>query len=109
MDLRKVALIELVESSGIGELEVGRRGTDQDHRASSAAAQTVMVNAAPMSVPSSAAPVLSAPLVPAEAEGHIVKSPMVGTFYRAAFQARKRLSRSVTACKSATRCASSKR
>ena len=86
MDLRKVkTLIELVESSGIGELEI-QEGEERIRitRASPAAAQTVMVNAAPMSLPPSAAPVLSAPLAPAEPEGHIVKSPMVGTFYRAA-------------------------
>jgi acetyl-CoA carboxylase biotin carboxyl carrier protein len=89
MDLRKVkTLIELVESSGIGELEI-QEGEERIRitRASSAAAQTVMVNAAPMPLPQSAAPVLPAtlvPVAPTEPEGHIVKSPMVGTFYRAA-------------------------
>jgi len=89
MDLRKVkTLIELVESSGIGELEI-QEGEERIRitRASSATAQTVMVNAAPMSLPPSAGPVLPStlvPIAPAEPEGHVVKSPMVGTFYRAA-------------------------
>ena len=58
MDLRKVkTLIELVESSGIGELEI-QEGEERIRitRASSATAQTVMVNAAPMSLPPSAGP-----------------------------------------------------
>ncbi len=82
MDLRKVkTLIELVESSGIGELEI-QEGEERVRitRAISPQAQTVTLNAAPTPQAAFAA----APAPPVEPEGHIVKSPMVGTFYRAA-------------------------
>jgi acetyl-CoA carboxylase biotin carboxyl carrier protein len=90
MDLRKVkTLIELVESSGIGELEI-QEGEERIRitRAPPTPAQTVMVNASPLPLPSlQASPALPAsvsPAIAAEPEGHTVKSPMVGTFYRAA-------------------------
>lgn len=90
MDLRKVkTLIELVESSGIGELEI-QEGEERIRitRAPPAVAQTVMVNAAPLPAPAvlatPALPSSIVPVTPAEPEGHVVKSPMVGTFYRAA-------------------------
>jgi len=90
MDLRKLkTLIDLVETSGIAELEI-QEGEERVRitRALAPAAQTVMMHA-PMSGPPSAAPAAApAPVVPepvAEAPaGHVVKSPMVGTFYRAA-------------------------
>ena len=90
MDLRKLkTLIELVESSGIGELEIQEgeervritRGVAPGAAASAPA--PVYATAAPSAVPASAA-VAEAPAVPAESEGHLVKSPMVGTFYRSA-------------------------
>ena len=90
MDLRKLkTLIELVESSGIGELEIQEgeervritRGVAPGAVASAPA--PVYATAAPSAVPASAA-VAEAPAVPAESEGHLVKSPMVGTFYRSA-------------------------
>ena len=90
MDLRKLkSLIELFESSDIGELEIAE------------GEERVRITRAPQSGPSSAtvqatpqAQVVVAgtpakpqepapPVVPVEAEGHVVKSPMVGTFYRA--------------------------
>ena len=91
MDLRKLkTLIELVESSGIAELEI-EEGEERVRItravASSAAASTVVL---PASLPLAAAPAVAAPVPltappPAvEAEGHQVRSPMVGTFYRAA-------------------------
>jgi len=90
MDLRKVkTLIELVESSGIGELEI-QEGEERIRitRAPPAAAQSVLVNSSPLPASASAtAPALppsALPVTPAEPEGHVVKSPMVGTFYRAA-------------------------
>src|SRR4051812_3903651 len=90
MDLRKVkTLIELVESSGIGELEI-QEGEERIRitRSPPVAAPTVMV-ATPMAtaaapIESQALTAPSAPAAPAEPEGHVVKSPMVGTFYRAA-------------------------
>jgi len=92
MDLRKLkTLIELVESSGIAELEI-EEGEERVRItravAASPAASTVVLPVASLRVPAqvSAAPVLAAapPVSAAEAEGHQVKSPMVGTFYRAA-------------------------
>ena len=88
MDLRKLkTLIELVESSGIAELEI-EEGEERVRitRAvsASAAASTVVL---PASLPVAAPPATAAPppaAPPPEAEGHQVRSPMVGTFYRAA-------------------------
>jgi len=89
MDLRKLkTLIELVESSGIGELEIQEgeervritRGVAPGAAASAPA--PVYATAAPLAAPAPA-PAAQAPAVPAESEGHLVKSPMVGTFYRA--------------------------
>jgi acetyl-CoA carboxylase biotin carboxyl carrier protein len=71
MDLRKLkTLIELVESSGIAELEI-QEGEERVRitRALGRGA-TAATAAEPATVP--------------EPEGHLVKSPMVGTFYRAA-------------------------
>lgn len=90
MDLRKLkTLIELVENSGIAELELTE---GEEHvrisRMSSVSAPAVQHHyaAAPMAAPAPAAPAAaaSAPAAPAAPEGHIVKSPMVGSFYRAA-------------------------
>jgi acetyl-CoA carboxylase biotin carboxyl carrier protein len=89
MDLRKLkTLIELVESSGIGELEI-QEGEERVRITRAAAhapapppAGTVYAAAAPAPAPA-AAPVEAAP-PSVEPEGHFVKSPMVGTFYRAA-------------------------
>jgi acetyl-CoA carboxylase biotin carboxyl carrier protein len=88
MDLRKLkTLIELVENSGIAELELTE---GEEHvrisRASSIAAPVQhMYAAAPQHAPAPAAApaVAAAPAEPAQPEGHVVKSPMVGTFYRA--------------------------
>jgi acetyl-CoA carboxylase biotin carboxyl carrier protein len=91
MDLRKLkTLIELVETSGIAELEI-QEGEERVRitRALAPSAHTVMMHA-PMAQATQAAPAAApaaAAAVPAVAEeptGHVVKSPMVGTFYRAA-------------------------
>ena len=88
MDLRKLkTLIELVEASGIAELEIseGEERVRITRTVASAAQQ--MYAPAPqqvMAAPVAAAPVAAEPAKPAEAEGHVVKSPMVGTFYRSA-------------------------
>ena len=87
MDLRKLkTLIELVETSGIAELEI-QEGEERVRitRAGSQAQQTVMLAppvAAPAAAPAAPAPV--EPAAPPAPEGHVVKSPMVGTFYRSA-------------------------
>jgi acetyl-CoA carboxylase biotin carboxyl carrier protein len=87
MDLRKLkTLIELVENSGIAELELTE---GEEHvrisRASSVAAPVQHVYAAaPQAAPApAAASAPAAPAAPAVPEGHVVKSPMVGSFYRA--------------------------
>lgn len=89
MDLRKLKkLIDLVEESGISELEL-TEGEEKVRisRALMHGAAPVMHYAAPAQQPvqASAAPASAAaqPEAAPAAEGHIVKSPMVGTFYRA--------------------------
>ena len=92
MDLRKLkTLIELVESSGIGELEVQEgeervRITRAQTAASTAPAPATAIYATspPLAAPASAPASAEAPAPVIEPEGHFVKSPMVGTFYRAA-------------------------
>ena len=86
MDLRKLkTLIELVESSGIAELEIeeGEERVRITRAVASAgpASPPILPAGAPVVA---ALPVPVAPPSPVEAEGHQVKSPMVGTFYRAA-------------------------
>ena len=89
MDIRKIKkLIELVEESGIAELEITEgEESVRIHRGSSQAAAPVQYAApAPMAAPAAPAPVAAPAAAPAEPEapaGHTVKSPMVGTFYRA--------------------------
>jgi acetyl-CoA carboxylase biotin carboxyl carrier protein len=84
MDIRKIKkLIEIIEESGIAELEV--KEGEESIRISRYSANTVMtapVNYAP--APQSAAPALAAAPAEEKITGHIVKSPMVGTFYRSA-------------------------
>lgn len=93
MDLRKLkTLIELVETSGIAELEIQEGEERVRITRAPAAAPANMWHAVPMAPPPAAvaaANVAAAPInAPAVAEpeplGHVVKSPMVGTFYRAA-------------------------
>ena len=87
MDLRKLkTLIELVESSGIGELEIQEGEERVRITRASPPAPPQVVTAAPISV-AAALPAVAAPVAaptPAAPEGHLVKSPMVGTFYRSA-------------------------
>jgi acetyl-CoA carboxylase biotin carboxyl carrier protein len=93
MDLRKLkTLIELVESSGIAELEIQEgeervRITRSPPPGTMAAATTsVQLPAAAAQAGTAGMPGALAATAPAteEPEGHLVKSPMVGTFYRAA-------------------------
>ena len=86
MDIRKIKkLIELVEESGITELEVQEEeGTVRISRAAPAVAPAAIQYAAapvaPVAAPAAAAAPAEAPA--AEVSGHQVRSPMVGTFYR---------------------------
>jgi len=87
MDIRKIKkLIELLEESGIAELEI-KEGEESVRisRQASAVVQSVAPVAAPLAAPPAAAPVAATvPASTAEMNGHQVKSPMVGTFYEAA-------------------------
>ena len=95
MDLRKLKkLIDLVEESGIAELEV-TEGEEKvrivKHTVVAAAPQTYLVPPAPAGVAGAPAPREKTTAFDddledenEEAEGEVVKSPMVGTFYRAA-------------------------
>jgi acetyl-CoA carboxylase biotin carboxyl carrier protein len=89
MDLRKLKkLIDLVQESGISELEV-TEGEEKvriaKHYGAVAAAPQQYYAAAPAPLAAAGAPVASAVNLDDEdelPEGHVVKSPMVGTFYR---------------------------
>ncbi|MEL0067338.1 MAG: acetyl-CoA carboxylase biotin carboxyl carrier protein [Gammaproteobacteria bacterium] len=90
MDIRKVKkLIELLEESGIAEIEIkeGEESVRISRSSSLTAAPAPMVAAAPVAAPAVApAPAPAAPAAGNESavpSGHSVKSPMVGTFYRA--------------------------
>jgi acetyl-CoA carboxylase biotin carboxyl carrier protein len=92
MDLRKLkTLIDLVAESDIAELEVTEGESKVRIVKSSAAPQNQVVMMQPQGAPAqyapapAAAPVAAAAPVsaaPAEIKGHVVKSPMVGSFYR---------------------------
>lgn len=90
MDLRKLKkLIDLVQESGIAELEIteGEEKVKIVKGGAVTAAQPTMMMAAPMASapPRSTAAAGAAPAAeaePAAPEGHVVKAPMVGTFYR---------------------------
>ena len=93
MDIRKIKkLIELVEESGIAELEIAEgEESVRISRNGTAAPAPIQYAAAPMPAPAAApvAAVAEAPSAPAAAPaaaatpaGHHVLSPMVGTFYR---------------------------
>ncbi|WP_120997648.1 acetyl-CoA carboxylase biotin carboxyl carrier protein [Stutzerimonas urumqiensis] len=92
MDIRKVKkLIELLEESGIDELEI-HEGEESvrisRHSKQTAMHQPIYAQAAPAPAPAApaAAPASSTEAAaPAEAKlnGTVVRSPMVGTFYRA--------------------------
>jgi len=92
MDLRKLKkLIDLVQESGIAELEI----TEGEEKVKIVKGGVVSVSAAAPASPAPA-PEVRAPSAPAPAagppgadraagqEGHVVKAPMVGTFYRSA-------------------------
>ena len=90
MDLRKLkTLIDLVQNSGISELEISE-GEEKIRIAKhfvAPAPTTVMMSAPAPAAMGAAAPAAAngAPAVdaaPAEPEGKVVKAPMVGTFYR---------------------------
>jgi len=93
MDLRKLkTLIELVESSGIAELEIseGEERVRITRSLPPGSQPTPAGGVQPASAMTATAPAngtaagAGAPTPAPEPEGHVVKSPMVGTFYRSA-------------------------
>lgn len=88
MDLRKIkTLIDLVQQSGIAELEI-TEGEEKVRISRTGNGGQFMAPIAPTSVSLPAeyggptAQPVAAPAAPAEPAGHTIKSPMVGTFYR---------------------------
>lgn len=92
MDIRKVKkLIELLDESGIAEIEIteGEESVRISRYPANASAPAMI---APMQAPAAAAPAAAAPLPPVaapaaavepEEDGHSITTPMVGTFYSA--------------------------
>jgi acetyl-CoA carboxylase biotin carboxyl carrier protein len=88
MDLRKIkTLIDLVQQSGIAELEI-TEGEEKVRISRTGNGGQFMQPMAPTSVvlpadyAGGAAQAASAPAAAAVESGHVLKSPMVGTFYR---------------------------
>jgi acetyl-CoA carboxylase biotin carboxyl carrier protein len=87
MDIRKVKkLIELLEDSNVAEIEIHE---GEESVRISRTSGMVPVAAAPVAAPAPQPVAAAAPAAPAaepaaadEISGHVVKSPMVGTFYR---------------------------
>ena len=87
MDIRKVKkLIELLDESGIAEIEIteGEDSVRISRYSQNAAAPVAMSYAPPTAAPAAVAPA-AAEVAPAEPEeeGFLVPAPMVGTFYAA--------------------------
>ena len=84
MDLRKLkTLIDLVSDSNISELEITEaEGKVRIVKAGVPGSAKPMMMMAPPPAPAAAAPAAAVAAAPVET-GHFVKSPMVGTFYRA--------------------------
>ncbi len=91
MDTKEIQrLLDYIAKSPLAEVSIETEGLKVSVKKNSAVAQTVTVAAAP--APIAAAPVAAAPAAPAEAPAaapvadnlYTVKSPMIGTFYRAA-------------------------
>ncbi|MFB0982168.1 MAG: acetyl-CoA carboxylase biotin carboxyl carrier protein [Alteromonadaceae bacterium] len=84
MDIRKIKkLIELVQESGINELEISE-GEESVRicRGGTVVQAAPMMHAAPVAAPVTA--VATEAAAPAAISGHVVRSPMVGTFYASA-------------------------
>ena len=84
MDIRKVKkLIELLEESGIDELEIkeGEESVRISRHSKTPAAQQFYAPAPMAAAPAAAAPAAEAAAAPA-LKGTVIRSPMVGTFYR---------------------------
>jgi len=89
MDIRKVKkLIELIEASDVAEIEIKEGEESVRISRNSSAAQTVAYHMAPPPVAATQAAPAAAAQAPAAApaapamKGNVLRSPMVGTFYR---------------------------
>lgn len=87
MDIRKIKkLIELVEESGINELEISE-GEESVRICRNTAALTIpapIMQAAPVAAMPSTSPIANAAPITPVTSGHEVRSPMVGTYYSSA-------------------------
>ena len=90
MDLRKIKkLIELLEESGIAEIEV-KEGEESIKLSRASQVQQPMINTQAYDVPASISPTIEKPVQKDDSklgpvsDGDTIDSPMVGTFYRAA-------------------------
>jgi len=86
MDIRKIKkLIEIIEESDIAEIEISEGEESVRISRYSSSAPVAVAAPAAIAVPAvSAAPVAVVEAAAEVPSGHVVKSPMVGTFYRAA-------------------------
>jgi acetyl-CoA carboxylase biotin carboxyl carrier protein len=85
MDIRKIKkLIELVEDSGINELEISEGEESVRICRGAPMVAAPMMQAAPVAAPVSVATAAPVADAPAAVTGHLVRSPMVGTFYASA-------------------------
>jgi acetyl-CoA carboxylase biotin carboxyl carrier protein len=86
MDIRKIKkLIEIIEESDIAELEI--KEGEESIRISRYSAAPTQVAYAPAPISAAPTAISAAPATTSQEEkitGHVVKSPMVGTFYRSA-------------------------
>lgn len=87
MDIRKIKrLIELLDESGVNEIEIWE-GEESVRISRGAPAAVAAAPAAPAPAPAAAPAAVAAAETPnappAEPSGHQIRSPMVGTFYRA--------------------------
>jgi acetyl-CoA carboxylase biotin carboxyl carrier protein len=95
MDIRKVKkLIELLEESDVAEIEIheGEESVRISRNSSTMIAAPMAMQAAAPVMPAAAAaaePAAAVSSEPAEPEGHLIRAPMVGTFYRAPSPASK--------------------
>jgi acetyl-CoA carboxylase biotin carboxyl carrier protein len=90
MDIRKIRkLIELIESSGVTEIEI-HEGEDSVRLSRFPNSTQVVTQVTPQvpTIPLQTSPQVTPPVallepIHKETKGHIIKSPMVGTFYKA--------------------------
>ncbi len=86
MDIRKVKkLIELLDESGIAEIEIkeGEESVRISRNSSGVAAPAPVFAAAPVAAPTPAAPAAAPPAIADDSDGYEVTAPMVGSFYSA--------------------------